>query len=165
MVPKKWLKSMLKAAVLIILLGACSGEPNRVEIRETGIRPPVVSGVRGEVNETDGGRAARRTICLGLDEASLFTSGDSADALGIHLRTNSRLVIDFDEMPLDITTNFVGTVTYVYDSEWHLLGSRGDFANLCYDIDHVKKGSHLAAFYTSTTSGTEYFYSFEVIVK
>jgi hypothetical protein len=156
---------MLKAAVPIILLSACSGEPNSVEIREAGIKPPVISGVSAEVNQTDGGRAARRTICLGLYESLLFAPGDDADALGVHLRKNSRLVIDSDEMPLDITTNFVGTVNYVYDGEGNLLGSRGDFANLCYDIDHVKKGSHVATFYTSTTSGTEYFYSFEVIVK
>ena len=64
-----------------------------------------------------------------------------------------------------LTYYSAATVSIEYDDNGNMIGTHGHTANLCYSIDSIAKGIHKAAFHTSTTSGTQFAYEFEISVR
>jgi hypothetical protein len=157
----RWLILLLVViAVLIVglLLAMHSQTPTHIDIHASSTRPAFITGISADIDSP---------LCISVDEKSLLITSveEGTFPRGQALAYETRLLVDRQVMPPDPSTNLSLMKHYEYSDDWELIGSHGGWANYCYGIDPVRKGTHTATFNITTPSGKIYSYQWDFTAR
>lgn len=106
-----------------------------------------------------------KALCVWIDQKPLWDGGFVADALTIHIYNSLRIVMDDHAVTKkDIFVADSFAVEYVYDEIGNPIGSYSTLIEICFNIENVSKGIHLASLSFSNLSETEYAYAWSFCV-
>jgi len=113
-----------------------------------------------------GGRSILpKALCIWIDQKPLWDGGFVAEVLTTHIYNSLRIVIDDHAVTKkDIFVADSFAVEYVYDEIGNPIGSYSTLIEVCFNIENVSKGIHLANLSFSNLSETEYAYAWSFCV-